>query len=134
MKKLLYITFTALTLAFFSNAESYAVCVEGPPDKWVCDTNPPNPDLNGVDESGNPNNIMVNVLPGAGIDTSAGGTAIRTSDGMDMVDVDGGSIEADGDGIGTLSNIDQVTVKDSTITAGEDGIDTSSNKDTVTVN
>ena len=134
MIKLVCFSIIALAVCLAYSNFSIAVCVQGPPTTFTCNTNPPNPDLDGIREDINPDDLIVNVLPGAGVDTTAvGGDAIRTGNGMDIVDVDGGDIDSDEDGIDTSTNQDQVTVKDSTITAGEDGIDTSTNKDTVTV-
>ena len=66
MRNILGITLLALTISFGFSQVSLAVCFESAPDVFTCDANPPNPDLNGVQQNGNNNNLTVNVLPGAG--------------------------------------------------------------------
>ena len=80
MKKLLYLTVIALTVSLTYSNLSFAVCGEGPPDTFTCNTNPPNPDPTGIQQGGNNNNLTVNVLPGAEIDTDNGngGDGIET--------------------------------------------------------
>lgn len=134
MRNILGIGLIVLTMSFGFSQLSMAVCVEGPPDTFTCNTNPPNPDPNGVQQGGNNNDITVNVLPGAGIDTE-NDDAIRTNDGDDMVTIDNGSIVAEG-GIQTRDGNDVVNVTDSTLTSTDsldDAVETGDDDDTVMI-
>lgn len=139
MKTILHISLIAIGLCFFSSQLSFAVCVESPINTYTCNTNPPNPDPTGIQQPGNFNDIIVNVLPGAEVDTSFGnggngGPGIRTATGEDKVDVDNGEVTGELDAINTSSNPDEVTVKDSRVTSiTTDAINTSSGNDIVTI-
>lgn len=80
------ILISVFTLAAFLNYQqtSHAECTEGPPDTFNCNTNPPNPDLNGVQEGSSSNDIIVNMLPGSAIDTT-------TDPGADLTGIDLGT-------------------------------------------
>lgn len=137
MKKFLALTILAITISFGFSQISFAVCVEGPPDTFTCDTNPPNPDLMGVQQSGNGNNLTVNVLPGAGIDTRGQPgdlIGIDTNSGEDDITVTDGEVRAEDSGINTSGDDDTVTVDNSTIESIIDvGINTGNGNDTITV-
>ena len=136
MKNCLIIAILAITISFGFSQISFAVCVEGPPDTFTCNTNPPNPDLMGVQPGGN-NDFTVNVLPGAGIDTRGQPgdlIGINTNNGEDNITVTDGEVRAEDTGIDTGNDNDTVTVDNSTIESITDvGIDTGNNNDTVTV-
>ena len=141
MRNLLRLSiFTILALVFtlaYSQI-THAVCTEGPPDTFTCNTNPPNPDPNGVQQAGNNNNLTVTVLPGAGIDT-VDDEGIRTASGDDVVTVDNGTIEVfSEDGINVWAGENVVNVTDSTITvmtdSGSDApVEGLSNNNTITI-
>ena len=120
MRIFLGLTLLAITISFGFSQHSMAVCSESAPDVFTCDTNPPNPDPNGVQQAGNNNNLTVNVLPGAGIDT-VDDEGIRTANGDDVVTVDNGTIEVfSEDGINVWRGKNVVNVTDSTITVMTD--------------
>lgn len=134
MRNLLGIALIVLTMSFGFSQYSMAVCTESAPDVFTCDTNPPNPDPNGVQQAGNTNNLTVNVLPGAGIVTGDNDDAIVTDDGNDAITVDNGSIVA-GEGIETRDGMDVVNIIDSTLTStdnSDDAVETGNDNDTVT--
>lgn len=134
------ILISGIALAIFLNYQqiSFAVCTEGPTDIFTCDTNPPNPDPTGIQEDMNMNNITVNVLPGAGIDTipangGNGGEAVDTDSGNDKVTVTNADINGEG-GISTSSGNDEINVTGSTIVATDGrGIFAGNDEDIVNV-
>ena len=138
MKNFLTITVLALTLSFGFTQISFAVCVEGPPDTFTCNTAAPNPDTNGVQQEANNANLTINVLPGAGIDaTSNNDSCIDTGNGDNTVDVDNGNLDCDvggggNNGVNTEDGADIVTVKDSTISA-RDIVSSGGGPDTVNI-
>jgi len=127
MKNLIAAAVVLATL-FFAVPQAMAACVEGPANTFTCNTDNPNPDLSGVQESGNHNNIIVNLLPGAGIDTTAIETeAIELGRGNNQVTLNGAKVRSEGDngiqtgGGGTGENT--VTVTESEIICYSDCID-----------
>ena len=137
----LLIASVLVSLSLVSFNYSQAACVEGPVDTFTCNNSAPNPDPTGVQQFGNNNNLTVNVLPGAAIDTSFagggnGGDAIELSDGADTVTVDNGTVIGEDDGIETRFLNDTVKVTDSTIigsTTPGDAIETSRGDDYIEV-
>jgi len=96
MRILLFGTVLAIALLFGFNQLTFASCGPAGANTFVCNTNAPNPDPDGLQLLGNDNNLTVNVLPGAAIDTSLqpmlDDDGIELGDGNDMVTVDGGSV------------------------------------------
>lgn len=83
---------------FLFHQYSFAVCVNQGTNEFgviqiLCDTNPPNPDLVGVQEAGNDENFTINVI--GGIDTRAtpDSTAIVTGGGGTEVFITGSKNE-----------------------------------------
>ncbi len=120
MRSLILSALLAVTICFGFTQLSFAACVEGPPDTFTCNTNPPNPDLNGIQEEFNNNNLTVNVLPGAGIDTEGTPFAacIRTGNGTSIFDVNGADFNCEDDGINSKGN-NTFNITDSTFKVGE---------------
>ena len=134
MKKLLYVTILALTVCLAYSQISFAVCVQGPPNTFTCNTDPPNPDTNGVQTGFTANNVTVNVLPGAAVDTTGSNVdALQTSTGMDQFNINNGTIVSDESGIDSRSNADQIVVDGSSIVADRFGIDSGSGTDQIVV-
>ena len=129
----------AVTLSLGISQMAYAACSEGPPNTFTCDTNAPNPDPTGLQLLNNDNNLTIHVLPGAGIDTSGvPSDAIETGDGMNVINVDGGTLSSgfDRDAIDTASgNIVgiMVHVTDSNFTSCFNCIDSGNGPDKITV-
>lgn len=118
---------------FFAVQQAMAACIESPANTFTCNTNPPNPDLTGVQEEDNDNNIIVNLLPGAAIDTTAANMeAIYLGKGNNQLTLNGAEVRAlSDDGIriggggGTGEN--SVTVTESEILCEDDCISISGN-------
>lgn len=125
MKKLLYISVLALTVCLTYSQVTFAVCGGGP-TVFTCDTNPPNPDPDGVQQGGNAN-ITINVLPGAGIDTvnGNGGDAIEYGGGSNEITITNANISAQNDGIDAFMNLGLATIhiEGSTMFSVQDVID-----------
>jgi len=120
MSRLFLISFIVVAILYTYQQISIAACGEGPPDTFTCNTNPPNPDLNGIQEVGNDNNLTVNVIPGAGIDTrvASGGNGldgIRTANGNDMINVDGAKVFAEDDAIHARGGDNTINITDSEV-------------------
>ncbi len=125
-----------LAILFFAAPPAMAACEEGPADTFTCDTNPPNPDFTGVQQGDNHNNIIVNMLPGSGIDTTEYDTdGIELGDGNNQVTMIGAELLALGEnGIqmgsgGTGENT--VTVTESEIICNADCISINSDGNSV---
>ena len=121
MNRLFLITVITVLTFFAHQQVTLAVCTEGPPNNFTCDTNPPNPDPTGVQQETNMNNLTVTVLPGAGIDTIPAnggndGTAIQTDNGNDKITVTNANLSGEG-GINTTRGNDEINVTGSTILA-----------------
>lgn len=125
MRRILFFGLLTFLLTFAYNHITFAVCGEGPPDTFTCNTAPPNPDPNGIQEVGNPANLTVNVPAGTGIDTRLanggnGGPAMNTGIGNDDVDVDNGNVAGEMAGIEVSSGNDEININESNI-SGDDG-------------
>lgn len=105
MKKFIIAIAVVVAFSITFTDLSFAVCVQGPPNTYTCNTNDPNPDLNGVQQTNTNADITVNVLPGAGIDTQDPVeddiSAIETDDGNDNITITGGDLRSAGEGIET---------------------------------
>ena len=135
MKNLALASILAITLGFASTEISYAACSEGLPNIFTCDDSPPNPDLMGVEQSGD-DNILVNVLPNAAIDTQGQPgdlTAIDTANGDDEINVTSASVRAQKRAIDTGNGDDVVNVNLSLINSIDENIMTGNDDDTVNV-
>ena len=69
MRNLLLFTLVTVIISFGLGFVSYAACGGGP-TVFVCDTNPPNPDLMGIQEGGNNADLQITAQPGAAIHTA----------------------------------------------------------------
>lgn len=123
MRSLLLITLLAVTISITFNQIAFAVCGEGPTFTFTCNTNPPNPDTDGIQQGGNNNNLTVNVLDGAGIETS-GNNAIALGDGNNEITITNADIfaEINKDAINVGDGNNLINVTGSNLT-GNDGID-----------
>ncbi len=123
---------------------SFAVCVEGPPDTFTCDSSPPNPDPDGIQQSANDNGVQVNVLPNGNIDTnnmiaidlgnganhvnidSASVTgqdrAVTTGDGPDEISLHKANVEGQGSTLFFNDGDDNIEIKDSLVTTTVGGV------------
>lgn len=134
----LIIVITALALLTYQET-SIAVCTEGPPDTFTCDTADPNPDLTGVQELGNNNDLTVNMLQGSGIDTlnGNGGDAIALGQGGFLITLTGADINGDDDGIDTgaggATGSGTINITDSSINAINDGIEVDGGSSVLTI-
>ena len=102
-----------------------------------CTDGPPNPDLMGVQESANPNNLTVNVLENAQIDTQGQPgnlDAIRTGGGNEQINVTNASLRAESAGIESEAGDDVINVILSIINSIERAIESGNDNDTVNVN
>ncbi len=135
MNKLITATIIAVAISFAYTELTQAVCVEGPADTFTCNTDPPNPDLGGVQAS-IANDVTVNVLPDAEINTQGQPgnlDAIRTGNGSDDITITGGAVRAEDVGVNSGNNNDTVKVVDSIVSALERAIDPGNGADTVMV-
>ena len=124
MRNVLLFTVLAVTVSFTFPQISFAVCGGGP-TVFVCDANPPNPDLMGVQQSGNNADLDVTMLPGAAINTAGQPgdlDGIRTGDGNNKVDLTDASILAQDKGIELDAGNDEVNVDGSSIETTDTGL------------
>lgn len=139
MRKILFYTLILITITFVYNKASFAACGPTGPNTFVCDTNFPNPDLMGLQLLNDDNDLTINVLPGATIDTSGiPQDAIETGQGMNMITVNMGTLTSgsdrdciDTDG-GNTAGIN-VNVTNSNFTSCFNCIDTSSGPDNINI-
>ena len=136
MRNFVLTTILALCFSFGLAQISFAACGGGP-TVFTCGTNAPNPDPNGIQQSGSLLNLTVQVLDGAGIDvTSTNVDCINTGDGEDVITIDGGDLTCDegsggNNGVDAEDGIDIITVTDSTIDA-RDVLDGGPGSDVIT--
>ena len=128
MKNLLYCFLLTVAISLVYSQISSAVCVEGPPDTFTCNTNPPNPDPTGIQLPIGSPPVNATMLPGSGIDTipangGNGGTGIATGNNNDQITITGASIATNDGGISSRNGIDTITVTDSVFTTTSDSID-----------
>ncbi len=135
MKKLLIATIIVVAISFTYLDLSFAVCVEGPADTFTCNTNPPNPDLNGV-QSDTINDVTVNILAGAEINTQGQPgnlDAVQTTNGNDNITITGGTLRAEASGVQSGNQSDNITVIDSLVSSLERAIESGNQDDVVMV-
>ena len=138
MKNYLIIAIFAVSISFTFTQISFAVCGGATP-VFFCNDSPPNPDPTGIQQEGNTENLNVNVLPGASVDTrfangGNGMAGIQTWSGNDMVDVESAFVAGEKEGLSTAQGDDKVTVTDSTVIGDdEEGIQTGPQNDEVIV-
>ncbi len=134
MRKFLFATAITLILGFIYSDITFAACGGGPTE-FTCNTADPNPDPNGIQEAANNANLQIDVLPGAGIDTSAASTvAIDTGNGNNRITLNEAEVTAlDDNGIDSRDGNDTIEVTDSTVRCDDDCIDTRNGNDTITV-
>lgn len=116
MRNILFIAFLALTLSTTFSFVANAGCTQNG-DIFTCTNAAPNPDLAGVQQGGNANNLTVNVLEGAEIDTVIGNglNCISTGDGNDNINLNGATLDCDDNAINPGEGINTVNITDSTI-------------------
>ena len=134
MRKLIAIAIFAVPMIFLYAQQSVAVCTEAPEDVWTCTTDPPNPDLDGVQDTNNTPKT-VNVLEGAGIDTvDSGNIAIETAAEADEVTVEEGDLVSESETISTVQGDDEVKIMKSTVRSTDNTcIDTSDDDDLIEI-
>ncbi len=139
MKKLIN-SFIVAVLSFAFTQISFAVCVEGPANNFTCNTNPPNPDLMGVQQGGNGANLQITVLPGAAINTAGQPgdlDGIEVGDGNNRIDITGASVIVQDDGILTGDGNNVINVYGSLIETTDigdpDAIDTGDGNDIINI-
>ena len=120
MKKYLFAIAIALTIAFTYSSVSFAACGGGPLI-FFCNTADPNPDPNGIQQTGNPANLSIDVMPGAGIDTriSSGGNGLEGIDagnGNNVITIKSASVIGQSNAIDKSNGILDMTITDSLIT------------------
>jgi hypothetical protein len=117
----------AMLCSSFSISTVQAACTESPADTFTCDTSEPNPDLVGIQQIGNHNGLLVNMLPGSIIDTAGTGTqAIRLGDGNNQITLTEAEVNAPGNnGIESGQGaITEINIIDSAVSCDDDCIDT----------
>lgn len=122
MNRYFLITIFTITFLIGHNEMSLAVCTEGPANTFTCNTDPPNPDPDGIQQETNDNNLTINVLPGGAIDNRdqpGNPDGIETGNGNNVITVDNGSVTGSNVGIRTGSGDDTANITDSTV-AGTD--------------
>lgn len=119
MRSYLLITVLSLTICMGINQTAFAVCTEGPPDTFTCDTNPPNPDPDGVQQDSNANGVTVNMTEGSAIDTTLQPglnlQCIDTGPADNTYNLIGASMKCQNDGIEGNIEIDEITMRNSSI-------------------
>ena len=133
-----YCLILAAIFSFSYSMNSIAACGGGPLI-YICDTSLPNPDLIGLQLLNDDNDLILNVLPGAAIDTSGvPSDAIETGDGMNVINVNMGTLTSgsDRDCIDTASGNNagiEVNVTNSNFTSCFSCIDTANGPDNINV-
>ena len=120
LKKYLFAIVIALTITFTYSSISFAACGGGP-IIFFCNTAAPNPDPNGIQETGNPANLSIDVMPGAGIDTriSSGGNGLEGIDadnGNNVITIKNASVIGQSNAIDKSNGTLDMTITDSLIT------------------
>ncbi len=109
MDRLFLISIITVVTLFTYQQISFGVCVEGAPDTFTCNSSPPNPDPNGVQQGGNNNGVQVHVLPGGNIDTN-NFSAIDLGNGANHVDVNRAAVVGEDRAINTGNGPDEITL------------------------
>jgi hypothetical protein len=125
MRLFISITIFSAILVFAANKSALAVCVQSPVTTFTCNTNPPNPDLTGIQQSGNNNNLTINMLAGSQIDTTAASTkAIDVGDGNNQFTLNNAVVMAlDDNGIEAGGGNNIFNIVDSEVRCDDDCID-----------
>lgn len=135
MNRLFLISVLAVAAFFTFQQTSFAVCGGATPN-FFCNDSPPNPDLIGIQQIGNPADLTVIVSEGAEVDTIAAGTnCINTGDGNDTVDVEGADLKCStvsSNCIEVFGGFNTVNVTDSRID-GDDNVRTGTDPDVVNI-
>lgn len=137
MRHLLLFVLTVSALVLTTNYNSYAGCNPPVGDVINCTPDPPNPDLMGVQQSGNPSNLTVNAQPNSEINTQGQPgnlDAIRTGGGNDEINVNSASLRAESAGIESEAGEDNINVILSIINSIGRAIESGNDNDTVNVN
>lgn len=117
MYRLLFLCMLGIACLFSYSQTTFAACGGGP-TLFTCDTTDPNPDPVGIQQNTNNQNLVMTVLPGAGVDTTilpGDDDAIRLGSGMNQISVNGGSLVGEDAGIQTGVGVDTLTVNNSMI-------------------
>lgn len=122
MRLFISITIFSTILVFAANKSALAVCVLSAANTFTCNTNPPNPDLTGIQQSGNNNNLTINMLTGSQIDTTAASTkAIDLGDGNNQFTLNNAVVTAlDDDGIEAGSGNNIFNINESEVRCDDD--------------
>ena len=125
MRLFISITIFSAILVFAANMSALAVCVVSAANTFTCNTNPPNPDLTGIQQNGNNNNLTINMLTGSQIDTTAASTnAIDVGDGDNQFTLNNAVVMAlDDNGIHTDGGNNIFNIIDSEVRCDDDCID-----------
>lgn len=123
-------------IAVVYSQTAYSVCVGPVGNIITCNTNPPNPDINGVQQGGNANNLTVNVLVNAEVITQGQPGilhAIRTGEGNDNLNITFAVVRGEDIAINSAGGEDTIKVIGSEITAIERTIESGNGADTVMI-
>lgn len=120
MTRFIYTLLIALFLCASYHQVAYSVCPPPVGNTITCTDAPPNPDLGGIQEQGNDNNLTINMLSGSAIDTSIanGGNVmegIGTGNGNNVITTNNSSILGELNAIETEAGNDEVNVIDSQV-------------------
>jgi len=109
MKNLLLLITVALTISFGISQLSFSRCELTGPNQFECNSLDPNPDPNGIQQGGNNNGVMVEILPEGNIDTN-NFAAIDLGNGPNHVDVKNATVEGLSRAINTGIESDEITL------------------------
>ena len=144
MNILLIIISLTLSISLGFCKPAAAVCVEDAPDTFTCNSAPPNPDPDGVQQGANNNGVTVQAIPRGDIDTnnfsaidlgnganrveimSASVTgmnrAVTTGTGPDVITLHNAQAEGQGSTIFLNDGDDTIDIIDSTVTTTVGGV------------
>ncbi|MEM7009289.1 MAG: IPTL-CTERM sorting domain-containing protein [Thermodesulfobacteriota bacterium] len=134
--RVVLICFVTLTIVLFTiNHNTNAGCNPPVGDVITCTPAAPNPDFMGVQQSGNNNDLTVNVLEGTEINTEDDELldAIRTSGGNDLINVTRAIVRGGDSGIETGGANDTINVIGALVSADFRGIEAGNQDDTVNI-
>ena len=137
MRSLLFFSVLIAAFLLVNTEQAQAGCLAPVGNVIDCIDAPPNPDLMGVQQSGNLNNLTVNAQPGSEINTQGQPgnlDAIRTGPGNDEINVNSASLRAESAGIESEGGDDTINVILSIINSIERAIESGNDNDTINVN
>ncbi len=135
MTRLIFTLLIALFICASYHQISHAVCIGPIEDVISCIDDPPNPDPDGVQQNANPNNLGVNVLENAGIDTFSGNglDCILTGDGNDNIAIIEATLDCQQDAVNPWDGTNTINITNSTLTSRSDVIDAFNGTNTINV-